>query len=116
MERRSGSHSQRCKVKRIAEKLKLTGGPDKTVSWIWLENGQFKVEYYDFSEPAQKIFGDDIAWIITVNAMNKLYSTINQNEASLILWMEQYFQSYFGVKQWLEENGIGFSIVRESWA
>ena len=30
--------------------------------------------------------------------------------------MEQYFKSYFGVKQWLEENKIEFSIERESWA
>jgi hypothetical protein len=30
--------------------------------------------------------------------------------------MEQYFKSYFGIKKWLEENGIDFSIERESWA
>jgi len=100
----------------MIEKTKLSGGSAKTVSWIWLENGKLKVEYYDFSEPAQKFFGNDIAWTITVNDMEKLFSTINQNETSLIPWMEQYFKSYFGIKQWLEENGIGFSIARESWA
>jgi hypothetical protein len=30
--------------------------------------------------------------------------------------MEQYFKSYFGVKQWLEENGIDFSVEIEGWA
>jgi hypothetical protein len=36
----------------MMEKTKLSGGPDKTVTWIWLENpGQLKVEYYDFSLP-----------------------------------------------------------------
>lgn len=103
----------------MTEKVKLTGGPDKTVTWIWLDpetGGQLKVEYYDFSEPAHKFFGNDIAWTITVIEMDKLYSTVNQNEASIIPWMEQYFKSYFGVKQWLEENGIGFRIARESWA
>ena len=45
----------------MTQKIKLDGGPDKTVTWIWLEGGQLKVEYYDYSEPAQKFFGNDIA-------------------------------------------------------
>ena len=102
----------------MAEKVKLSGGPDKTVTWIWLDpaGGQVKVEYYDFSEPAHKFFGNDIAWTITVHDMEKLFSTVNQNETTIIPWMEQYFKSYFGIKQWLEENKIDFSIDRESWA
>ena len=100
------------------QRVRLTGGPEKTVTWIWLdpEAGQLKVEYYDFSESAQKFLGNDIAWTITVHGMEKLYSTVNQKEASLISWMEQYFKSYFGIKLWLEENKIEFSIERESWA
>jgi hypothetical protein len=101
------------------KKTKLAGGPDKTVTWIWLDRetgGQLKVEYYDFSEAAQRLFGNDIAYIITVHEMDKLLSTVNQNENSLILWMEQYFKSYFGIKKWLEENGIGFDIQIEGWA
>ena len=98
-------------------RVKLSGGPDKTATWIWLDdNGQLKVEYYDFSEAAQKLFGNDIAYTMTVNQMDKLYATVNQNEISLISWMEQYFKSYFGIKKWLEENAIDFSIERESWA
>ena len=101
------------------KKVKLSGGPDKTVTWIWLDpetGGQLKVEYYDFSETAQKLFGNDIAYTITVNETDKLFSTVNQNETSIIPWMGQYFKSYFGIKQWLEENGIEFSVERESWA
>ena len=56
----------------MAEKVQLNGGPDKSVTWIWLENGHLKVEYYDFSEPAQKFFGNDIAWTITVTDMDSL--------------------------------------------
>ena len=100
----------------MPEKVKLSGGPEKTVTWIWLENRQLKVEYYDFSEPAQRFFGNDIAWTITVQDMDTLLSVVNQDEASLISWMEQYFKSYFAIKQWLEENMIGFNIERESWA
>ncbi len=100
----------------MTEKTKLTGGSDKTVTWIWLENGQLKVEYDDFSESAQRLFGNDIAYTITVHGMDKLYSTVNQDETSLLPWMVQYFKSYFGVKQWLEENGIDFHIETEGWA
>lgn len=98
------------------KKVKLSGGPDKTVTWIWLEKGQLKVEYYDFSEAAQKLFGNDISYTMTVNEMEKLYSIVNKNETSIISWMEQYFMSYFGIKKWLEENGIEFGIERETWA
>lgn len=102
----------------MAEKTKLAGGPEKTVTWIWLDPsaGQLKVEYYDFSETAQKLFGNDIAYIITVTEMDKLFSTVSKDDSSVIEWMEGYFKSYFGIKQWLEENGIGFSIAREGWA
>jgi hypothetical protein len=42
------------------KKVKLSDGPDKTVTWIWLDpekGGRLKVEYYDSSESAQKLFG-----------------------------------------------------------
>jgi hypothetical protein len=99
------------------QKVKLSGGPEKTVTWIWLDNnGQVKVEYYDFGESAQRLFGNDIAYTITVIEMDKLYAMVNQNETSLIVWMEQYFKSYFGIKKWLEENKIDFSTEVEDWA
>ena len=101
------------------KKLKLSGGLDKTVTWTWLDpetGGQLKVEYYDFSESAQKLFGNDIAYTITVKEMDKLFLTVNQNETSILPWIEQYFKSYFGIKQWLEENGIDFSVEIEGWA
>ena len=97
-------------------KIKLSGGPDKTVTWIWLEGEKLKVEYYDFSESAQRLFGNDIAYILTVNDMDKLYATLHQDETSLLPWMEQYFKSYFGIKQWLEQNGIDVHVDIEGWA
>jgi hypothetical protein len=100
------------------QKVQLSGGPNKTVTWIWLDpaTGRLKVEYYDFSEAAQRLFGNDIAYTITVDEMDKLLSIINQEEASLIPWMAQYFKSYFGIKQWLEESKIGFRVEIEGWA
>jgi hypothetical protein len=101
------------------KKVKLSGGPDKTVTWIWLDpetGSRLKVEFYDFSESAQRLFGNDIAYTITVQDMDKLFSTVNQNEESIIPWIEQYFKSYFGIKKWLEENGINFGVEIEGWA
>jgi len=100
----------------MTEKVKLSGGPEKTATWIWLEDGVLKIEYYDFSEAAQRLFGNDIAYILTVHEMEKLFATINQDQATLLTWMEQYFKSYFGIKQWLQENGIDFGIEVEGWA
>ncbi len=100
------------------QKVQLSGGPDKTVTWIWLDpaGGKLKVEYYDFSETAQKLLGNDIAYTITVDEMDKLLSIIHQGEASLIPWMAKSFNSYFGIKQWLEESKIGFRVEIEGWA
>lgn len=100
----------------MTEKTKLNGGPSKTVTWIWLEDSQLKVEYYDFSEEAQNTFGNDIAYILTVNETKKLFSISSQNAETLIEWLTNNFQSYFGIKQWLENNKIGFEKEIDSWA
>ena len=100
----------------MTEKTKLAGGPEKTVTWIWLENDLLKVEYYDFSEDAQKMFGNDIAYTITVTEMGRLYSSSKQNEDLIIQWLADTFQNYFAIKKWLEELNIGFRVETESWA
>lgn len=100
-------------------RLKLSGGPEKTVTWIWLDpetGGQLKIEFYDFSELAQRMFGNDIAYTITVTEMAKLFALTKQKEALFIQWMAEKFQSYFDIKRWLEENEIEFSVEIESWA
>lgn len=100
----------------MTEKTKLAGGPEKTVTWVWLEKGQLKVEYYDFSEEAQRMFGNDIAYTITVKEMERLYSSSKQNEDVIIQWLVDNFQNYFAVKKWLEEMDIDFHLETESWA
>ena len=100
----------------MAEKVKLSGGPEKTATWIWLEDDRLKVEFYDFSETAHKMFGNDIAYVLTINEMPNLYSLSKRDETSLVQWLAQNFKSYFGIKQWLEENGIGFNKEVDPWA
>ncbi len=88
----------------MTEKIKLTGGLDKTVTWIWLENAHLKLEYYDFSESAHEMFGNDTAYTLTVNEMTKLFSLAKHDEASLIEWIIVNFKSYFSIDHWLKEN------------
>jgi hypothetical protein len=103
----------------MADKVKLQGGPEKTVTWIWLDpetGGRLNVEFCDFSELAKSMFGNDIAYVLTVHDMTRLYSFTNQDKRSLIRWMCENFQSYFDIKQWLEENGIEFHREVDPWA
>jgi hypothetical protein len=100
----------------MTNKTKLSGGPEKTITWIYLEDGQLKVEYYDFSPDAQDMFGNDIAYTLSVRDMNRVHAVTKQNESSLIEWMKLTFQSYFEIKRWLEENEIGFDTEIEGWA
>ena len=97
-------------------KVKLSGGPEQTVTWIWLEKGQLKGEFYDFGELAQRMFGNDIACTLTVTEMDKVFSITEQDEASLIPWLHENYKSYFDNKKLLEECGIAFHKEIESWA
>ena len=97
-------------------KVKLSGGPEKTATWIWLEKGQLKIEYYDYSELANRMFGNDIAYTLTVTVMEKLFSITEQDEVSLIPWLHENYNSYFDIKKLLEERGIAFHKEIESWA
>ena len=102
----------------MTKKVKLAGGPEKTVTWIWLEESQLKVEFYDFSELAQSMFGNDIAYTLSVaeNEMKKLYALTKKNEESLLDWISKTFHSYFEIKTWLDENRIEYTKETESWA
>ena len=103
----------------MAEKDKLNGGPEKTATWIWLEpetGGCLKVEFYDFSELAHRMFGNDIAYTLTVTEMEKLFYITKQDEASLISWLHENYKSYFDIKKLLEEREIVFHKETENWA
>lgn len=100
----------------MSGRTELSGGLDKTATWVWIEDGRLKVEHYDFSEAAQRSFGNDIAYTITVQDMPELYVLTGQSEASLVDWIVQNFKSYYGIKGWLEQSGLRFSLETESHA
>jgi len=94
----------------------LSGGLDKTATWVWIEDGRLKVEHYDFSDAAQQSFGNDIAYLLAVRDMPELYALTGQSEGSLVDWIVQNFKSYYGIKEWLQQSGIRFSLETESHA
>lgn len=100
----------------MKEKIKLSGGLDKTATWVWVGNGHLKVEFYDFSETAQEMFGNDIAYVLTVEEMEKLFALVRRDEKSLAPWVAENFMDYFGFERWLKDNEIRFSVEWESWA
>jgi hypothetical protein len=62
------------------------------------------------------MFGNDIAYILTVEEMEKLFALVKRDENSLTPWAAENFVDYFGIERWLKETEIGFSVDRESWA
>lgn len=116
MECRQCFNSYWCKVKWMSEKVKLAGGLEKTVTWIWLEEGQLNVEYYDLSESAQEMLGNDIAYTLTVANLDRLCFLAGAGVSSLIRWMTENFKGYFDIKVLLEQHDIAFHNQREDWA
>lgn len=72
------------------------------MTWVWIEDdGSLVIEFYDYSEDAQKCIGNDIAYILTVPP-----SEIGK--VLLELFAER-FASYFAVQEWLTLKDISFA-------
>jgi hypothetical protein len=72
----------------MTEKTKLSGGPDKTVTWIWMDpekGSQLKLEFYDFSETAQRMFGNDET-IFSYKAKRSLTHAMDGSEFQKLFW------------------------------
>jgi hypothetical protein len=84
------------------ERIRLSGGPDKTVTWAWLEDdGSLVIEYYDHSEEGERFLGNDVAYILTIPA--------DEVPRFLLTLFSERFTSYFDVKAWLEAKEIPFT-------
>jgi hypothetical protein len=95
------------------EKIKITSDPDKTITWIWLENEQLKMEYYDFSGLAYYMFGNNIVYSLTVEETERLFLLTKRDETSVLRWLLDNFVNFFGVKRWLEDNRVAFDVKIE---
>jgi hypothetical protein len=95
------------------DKIKITSDPDKTITWIWLENEQLKIEYYDFSGLAYYLFGNNIVYTLTVSETERLFLLTKRDEDSLLRWLTDNFMNFFGIKRWLEDNRVAFHLQLE---
>ena len=95
------------------EKIKITSDPDKTITWIWLEGEQLKMEYYDFSGLAYYLFGNNVVYSLKVEEMERLFFLTKRDEDSLLRWLLDNFESFFGMKRWLQDNKVAFSVQVE---
>lgn len=95
------------------EKIKITSDPDKTITWIWLENEQLRLEYYDFSGLAYYMFGNNIVYSLTVEETERLFLLTKRDETSVLRWLLDNFVNFFGVKRWLEDNRVAFDVKIE---
>lgn len=98
------------------DKIKITSDPDKTITWIWLEDEQLKIEYYDFSGLAYYLFGNNIVYTLTVSETERLFLLTQRDKDSLLRWLVDNFMNFFGIKRWLEDNKVAFSLQTEKLA
>jgi hypothetical protein len=99
-------------------KVKLRGKLKGTASWVEIKpNGGLQLEFFDYSEDAQAIFGHDIAYLIQVSEQEKsqvmAFLNIHENELAhpdvlLLERIEESFEDYFECKEWLDAHGVSY--------
>jgi hypothetical protein len=106
-------------------KVRLRGKLKGTASWVEIKpNGGLQLEFFDYSEDAQAIFGHDIAYLIQVSEHEKsqvmAFLNINNELAHpdvlLLERMEESFVDYFECKEWLDAHGVSYQKEFDSMA
>jgi len=105
------------------ERVKLRGGPEGSVSWVYLtEGGDLVVECFDYSEEANDHFGNDVAFLVTVAATDKarVFERLGGegmcSDAALVALVEARFASYFEARRWLDDEGVQYQHEFDAWA
>lgn len=97
----------------------LAHGPERTVSWIWFaDDGTFCAEFYDHSDEAERWFGNDVAYDLTITPGNvpKLAHALRVTEGEIADAVCAQFGNYFALKKWLQANNVVFEETFDSWA
>ena len=101
----------------------LKGGLEHTVTWVEvLPDGGLLVELYDHSPEAEQWFGNDVAFLLKVEASNKtrllegLMLESNSDDEVLLERIQNQFADYYDFKQWLEAQQIPFQTQFDSRA
>ncbi len=103
----------------------MRGGLDRTASSVILkDDGSLVVELYDFSDEAERHFGNDVASLVTVGAaatrtvLERLGGERGSDggDGELLRLVGERFGDYFEVVRWLDENGVPYQKGFDPWA
>jgi hypothetical protein len=114
-------------------KVKLRGKLKGTASWVEIKpDGGLQLEFFDYSEDAQAIFGHDIAYLIQVSEHEKsqvmaflnivddkltlpdltlpdlTLPDLTHPDLLLLERIEESFEDYFECKEWLDAHGVSY--------
>jgi hypothetical protein len=110
------------------KRVKLKGVLENTTTSVEImDDGSMVIEFYDFSKEAESSFGNDVAYILTVNCSEKekvLLRLAKKQEMTdnldkdkiLLRLMEEQFKDYFEIQEWLQANGIEYRKSFDPWA
>jgi hypothetical protein len=110
------------------KRVKLRGVLAQTASSAAIaDDGGLVVELYDFSGAAQKWLGNDVAFLLKVDAAQKAEalarllppeqsSSERDGDALLLRLLAERFADYYDVERWLSDQGIPFRKEFEPWA
>ncbi len=109
--------------------VRLRAGLPSTATWVKLApDGTLLVEFYDYSQQAQSSFGNDVAYVLTVQPPEtlklwSLFIDVEERPATTlpdaILFLQRLqerFESYFEIKRWFDENNIAYQRTFDTWA
>ncbi len=109
------------------KRVKLRGVLAKTASWaIAGDDGGLVIELYDFSDDAHALLGNDVAFLLQLDAAAKDAALVRlfggeppsdaDRDALLLHLIGERFDDYYAVQQWLTDQGIPFRKQFEPWA
>ena len=111
------------------KRVRFRDGLENTASSAEIkDDGTLVIEFFDFSEEAEGVFGNDVAYQLIIPAADKetILSTLINDETTmkragdsdveLLRLLEERFKSYFDLRDWLDENGVDYQKVFDAWA
>ena len=105
----------------VSHRIKLRGRLVKTASSAYIgDTGELCVEIFDFSDEAQKVFGNDVAYTVSIHDKAALRQLLglhaDAKDVDIVDRVATQFEDYYAVKRWLEASGVAFDETFESWA
>jgi hypothetical protein len=109
------------------KRVKLRGGLARTASWAIVgDDGGLVIELYDFSAEAHTWLGNDVAFLLHLDAAAKDAALVRlfggapasdaDRDALLLRLIAERFDDYYAVQRWLTDQGIAFRKQFEPWA